>query len=350
MSLLDTIMQACRDSHLPMVQTAFGNPGVEAAFQIMEMAKTLYQHVDPERIRGQVVIFRVISPPPEPAPQMPAELPVDFASLANVTIEDLVLEVVPDGRAYRRELGTRTVQEIAVQSVVYRYHAGRDEFLAKTESKVVFRYDASARSQFSVPTLANLRDALQHYARENIRESTCYIFQSVWQDPNRLFLRARPEAVMRNSLVQFLRNRMCSDHDVWPEQIVDESHPVDIRVKPKFSNNRLMLIEIKWLGDSVAGDGHITARHREPRAQEGAQQLAQYLDDQRRFAPSHVVQGYYVVIDARRNNLREAATTISRTDGMHFENIELALNPAPHQTRRDFDPPYRMFARPVCCD
>jgi hypothetical protein len=143
---------------------------------------------------------------------------------------------------------------------------------------------------------------------------------------------------------------MGAEHDVWPEQVVDESHPVDIRVQPRLSNNRLMLIEIKWLGCSVADDGHITARHKTPRAQEGADQLAQYLDDQRRFAPTRVIQGYYVIIDGRRENLNEGMTEICRLDGMHYEDKELEFDPAHHDTRRDFDPPYRMFARPVCTD
>jgi hypothetical protein len=212
------------------------------------------------------------------------------------------------------------------------------------------RLAPAARSQFAVPTFSNLREALQHFARENIRESTCYIFRNVWKGDNRLFFRAKPEATIRNSLTQFLRNSMGADHDVWPEQNVDESHPVDIQVKPRFNNNRLMLIEIKWLGWSVAEDGHVTARHKNPRAQEGANQLAQYLEDQRRFAPSSVIQGYYVIIDGRRENLHEGAITIQRIDGMHYESKELDFSPAHHETRKDFDPPYRMFARPICID
>ena len=233
---------------------------------------------------------------------------------------------------------------------MYRYSAGHEEFLAGSQRKPVLRLDPSARSQFSVPTFSNLREALQHYARENVRESTCYVFHHVWRDHNRLFLTAKPEAIMRNSLTQFLRNRLDAEHDVWPEQNVDESHPVDVQVKPRFSNNRLMLIEIKWLGWSVAADGHVTARHGNPRAQEGADQLAQYLDDQLRFAPSNVIQGYFVIIDGRRHDLREGATGISRANGLYFEDKELTFNPAHHETRRDFDAPYRMFARPICDD
>lgn len=70
----------------------------------------------------------------------------------------------------------------------------RERFLAKSENKNVLRLDASARSQFSVPTFSNLSEALQHYARENVRESTCYIFKDVWHDANRLFLKAGPES------------------------------------------------------------------------------------------------------------------------------------------------------------
>jgi len=329
----------------------FGNAGVDAVFQIMETAKTLYQHVEPERIAGRVVIYKVIPQVSGVFAPDSAEGPAaDFASLANLAISDLTCEIAADGQVYLRQLNEKTLEELAKCAVVYYYRATHEEFLAGSERKTVLRLDASARSQFSVPTFSNLREALQHYARENVRESTCYVFVEVWSDNNRLFLRAKPEEKMRDSLVQFLRNRLGADHDVWPEQVVDESHPVDIRVKPRFTNNRLMLIEIKWLGYSVAKDGHITARHQNPRAQEGADQLAQYLEDQRRLAPSSVIQGYYVIIDGRRKDLREGANTISRADGMFFEDKELTFNPAHHDERPDFDPPYRMFARPICSD
>jgi hypothetical protein len=109
-----------------------------------------------------------------------------------------------------------------------------------------------------------------------------------------------------------------------------------------------MLIEIKWLGYSVAEDGHITARHKDRRAQEGADQLAKYLDEQRTSAPSRVIQGYYVIIDGRRENLSEGATTITSADGMFYEDKDLVFNPDHYAQRNDFDRPYRMFARPVC--
>ena len=345
--ILEAIVRVCAETHVPMAEEVFGKPGLDAIFHVMETAQNLYKHVEPERIAGEVIIFEMIAQSNSKEQKYATDLPADFSALANQDVKDLLLEVGSDGRVYIR---TKTVsgEELATTAIVYRYRRGREEFLAGNQIKPVLRLDLIAHSQFSIPTFPNLREALQNYAVENVRESTCYIFNQVWADRHRLFFKAAPETDLRRSLTQFLRNRFGADHDVWPEQIVDESHPVDIRMMPKFSNNRLMLIEIKWLGFSIADDGHITARHKEPRAQVGADQLAQYLDDQLRFGPSHVIQGYYVIIDGRRENLREGTTTISRADGMHFETKEIAFDPAPHKRRNDFDQPYRMFARPIC--
>lgn len=349
-SLPEIIEEISKTAYVPMAEAAFGTAGVDAIFKVMELTKSLYRYVEPERITGTVVIFKTIPTQINTQSASQAERPADLAALASLNITDLVLEIGSDGCAYRRHVDIARLDTLAANSVIYCYKGGDEEFWAGTERKPVVRMDAAARSQFSIPTLSNLREALQHYERENVRESTCYLFKQAWQDNKRLFFKASPEAKMRDSLTQFLRNRLGGDHDVWPEQNVNEKNPVDIRVQPKFTNNRLMLIEIKWLGYSVADDGHITARHKEPRAQEGATQLAQYLDEQLRTAPSHVVQGYYVIIDGRRENLREGATEISRTNGLHYELKDITFSIAPHLTRHDFDHPYRMFARPVCCD
>lgn len=353
MNIAEVIIEICRESHVPMAQEVFGDAGLNAIFQVMETVQALYRHVEPERIGGQVIIFRDTTPPTAGTAARQRGPVADFATLANQDIENLCFEIAVDGRPYVHDLGQRPFEQLAQTGVVYRYYAETEEFLAGTQRKPVFRFDASARSQFSVPTFSDLREALTHYARDNVRESTCYIFRRVWRDANRLFFNAGPEDLMRDSLVQFLTNRLGGNHDIWPEQIVNEANPVDIRVRPRFQNNRLMLIEIKWLGDSAAANGHVTARHRNARAQEGADQLAFYLDEQRRTAPAHVIQGYYVIIDARRRNLPENAlepATITRADGLHYENAELTFDPARHEARLDFDPPYRMFACPVCID
>ena len=152
---------------------------------------------------------------------------------------------------------------------------------------------------------------------------------------------------MRRSLDRFLKASLGAGYEVRPEQVMDESHPVDIKVTYTPAN-RLMIIEIKWLGDSRDGSGHVTVEHRDARAKEGATQLADYLDQNRAQAPFHVCHGYYVIIDARRRRLRPDATTINRQDGLHYANQDIAFNPEYHRLRRDYDTPYRMFAEPVC--
>lgn len=352
-NIADIIADICRESHVPMANEVFGPSGVDAVFQVMETVQTLFRLVDPERISGEVLVYKVVQPEVNPKTTTAASAPVDFASLANQNIQNLCFEIESDGLPHDRIHGVWTPVELAEKAVVYRYQSWSEEFLVGTYRKKVLQFDKSARSQFSVPTFSNLRVALQHFARESVRESTCYIFRKIWHDSNRLFLNAGPESTMRDSLTQYLRNRLGGEHDIFPEQNVNEKNPVDIRVQPRLQNNRLMIIEIKWLGNSVASDGHVTAAHRDSRAQEGAEQLADYLDQQRQSAPSRVIQGYYVIIDARRRNLPQNAysdASIARVDGFHFESQAISFNPAPHTTRPDFDEPFRMFATPICID
>jgi hypothetical protein len=153
---------------------------------------------------------------------------------------------------------------------------------------------------------------------------------------------------MRQSLANFLAARLDASHEVREEQGVDESHPVDVKVTRLFSN-RLAIIEIKWLGDS-RDRNHITVRYRDSRALEGAKQLADYLDMNRASAPNQVTRGYLVVIDARRRGLAETTTSISRTEGMHYRDIEIEYAVHHDQLRDDFEKPLRMFAEPVCRD
>lgn len=347
---LETIVRVCEEAYLRMIEAVFGKPGVDAAFQVMDTAKLLYKHVELERIDGRVIIYRILQPDAVAPALGKASAAANFAAMANQQNGDLIIEVRPDGQVYSHAGVPVDLEELSRSALVYHWHGGEEEFLAGAQRKTVIKLDQTAHSQFAVPTFPNLREALQNFAVENVRESTCYIFRQVWHGQNRVFFNAKPEATMRNSLTQFLRNRIGGEHDVWPEQNVDERHPVDIRVQPRLSNNRLMLIEIKWLGWSADQDGHITVRYGNRRAQEGADQLAGYLNAQLQSAPSRVIQGYYVIIDGRRDNLSEGMTTICRADGMYYESKDISFNPAHHTVRRDFDVPYRMFARPLCTD
>jgi len=178
-----------------------------------------------------------------------------------------------------------------------------------------------------------------------IRHSSCFIFQKCWYDKKRIFLKNAPEDLMRDSLHQFLHGHMRGDVEVRPEQNIDGLNPVDIKVT-WFNSNRLALIEIKWLGKSRT-ETSITANHTEARARAGAQQLADYLQQNKPQSPLQTTRGYPVVIDARRGNTKLTTETLPASDGMKYAASEIEYSPKFHEQRSDFEIPIRMFAEPV---
>jgi hypothetical protein len=151
---------------------------------------------------------------------------------------------------------------------------------------------------------------------------------------------------MRRSLFKYLYDVLSGDAEIRPEQIVDESHPVDIKVTWTFAN-RLALIEIKWIGDSRQPDGSSATSYRDARARSGAKQLAEYLDANRQLTPTHHTKGYLVVFDARRAGLGEGVDIVSREQGLQFERQEVEYDPEYHKERRDFAKPLRFFVEPI---
>jgi hypothetical protein len=238
---------------------------------------------------------------------------------------------------------------LAKAAVVYEYRNREEYFLAGNERKEMIRFDPTAESQFAVPTFFTLREALNAYAEEHVRLSGCPVLSKTWADSSRLFFKPGPEREMRRSLTHFLKSRLGASYEVRPEQPMGESNPVDIKVTYSPAK-RLMIIEIKWLGDSRNEAGGIGVSYRDARAKQGAKQLADYLDRNAAQAPLHVTQGYYVIIDARRRGLRQDSTTISKEDGLFYADKEVVFDPEYHLLRPDFDVPRRMFAEPKYLD
>jgi hypothetical protein len=229
---------------------------------------------------------------------------------------------------------------------VYLYSSRQEFFVIKGDHKRISNPSSTHASVFSIPTFRVLKEALLDYRSRMIRTSRCKIFAQVWRDDNRLLLRSKPEASMRDSLVQFLTSVLGGDVEARPEQNVDESHPVDVKVTWLFTN-RHAIIELKWLGKSV-GLGGETTTYTDARARHGADQLAQYLDNDTVQAAQKITKGYLVLIDARRRGVTETSASIDRTNGMHYEHRDIDFDPKHHLLRNDFEEPIRMFAEPVC--
>ena len=205
-----------------------------------------------------------------------------------------------------------------------------------------------------MPTFFDLDRALRHYANGLARYSTCHILRAIWVDDKRLVLVNKPEQIMRRSLAQFLRCTL-RDHElveIREEQNVDETHPVNIKVTWSFSN-RIAIIEIKWMGDSVhIGGLRLSTNYRDQRARDGAFQLAEYLENNRQHAPMHVTRGYLVVYDARRRGLhkRPVKQYLSRGNAIYYVDREIQFDPRYELIRDDFAPPVRIYLEPTSAD
>ena len=239
------------------------------------------------------------------------------------------------------------VEQLASMGVVFCHDQGNERFVIGNEEIPLPRVYSGQQSYFTIPTYANLDDALAYFSNPVVRTSSCRILCTIWHDQNRLFLVEKPEDTIQHSLRSFLRYTLRGDAEIMREQNVDDTHPVDIRVSFQFTNN-VALIEVKWLGKSKHADGSLATEYRARRALDGADQLATYLDQFKVSSPFSVVRGYLVVLDARRRGLNSGATSVSETDGMHYAKQEIAFNPRFEDMRKDFSQPLRMFAAPIC--
>lgn len=331
-----------------MAGEIFGQEGIDAVFDIMEVLWDVYKYVEPELLGGPIIVVRPIGDV-SPLSGQVHEVLTDCALLSGRVPTGFVIEVGKARRLLVAQPGAIDIPRLPENAVVYEFRGLTERFMAGTRSQEVIKIDALAASQFSIPTFPNLRAALQHYDLEFVRYSSCPILSEAWTNNHRLFLKLKPEEKMRNSLTWFLKIRLGGDYEVRPEQNMDESHPVDIKVTQSLSN-RLAIIEIKWLGDSCDNSGAITVRYRDHRVREGAKQLAGYLEMNKQQAPLRITRGYYVIIDARRQGLKPGTTSITRADGLHYKNVEISFDIRYEEVRDDFEKPFRMFAEPQCTD
>lgn len=341
--IANIIRETCQESPGLMFSRIFGSSGVDAFCKIAEEIRRLYKNIDLNSVSGDILIF--ISVASVNDSESKARESIRFEDLTNQKIPNIVLEISDDCIYQRNDLSPNQVEQISVNAVVYRYSNKKEEFWGNGECKAPTRLDSVALSQFNIPTFESIDEALQNYSRDNIKESTCYLFREVWHDSKRIHFKNKPESKMRDSLVNFLRARMGSDYDIRPEVNVDESHPVDVQIQSILDPKKIVLIEIKWLGKSVdQGGDKISTEYTETRAHGGIKQLADYLDLQQQTSPSSILRGYCVIIDGRRKNASVIGGEISLADGMHYENCIINAK----ISKPNLMPPKRMFAVPIC--
>jgi hypothetical protein len=343
---LDVMHNVVQDLYITMVAQQHGNAGATALTKLLVIIRGIYRHIDPEALAHPIVVFKAINDSARPIPEGDAIIVRALELLVNETQGPLTLQLLDNGHLLLWRRGDIAAEALASDAVVYKYESRSETFFARSEHRLVPKLHSAHASNFAVPTFGTLRSALDYYKTRLARLSSCEILTQAWYDENRLYFKAKPEATMRRSLTQFLYSTL-RGAEVRPEQIVDETHPVDIKVTWVLTN-RLALIEIKWLGDSKDPKGEDATGYTAVRARSGAKQLADYLDDNRQFAPQHVTRGYLVIFDARRRGLNQATKTIDRANGLYYASVEIKFDPEYHKTRSDFEEPIRMFVEPRC--
>lgn len=351
----DRVKEIVNSLYVSLILEAYGETGVTTLRDVLETLHRLFQFIEPELIKGSLLVFKLLdrnaSPIDLPGPlrfNNPQYLAQEYA--ADSTLHNSAIQICGNGDLLFWKDFNLGVARLHERAIVYSYRARQDIFFIRENQHIVPNPSPVYASIFSIPTFRLLRDALEDYKRRWIRTSRCRIFCTAWhggESSLRLFFRNGPESTMRRSLVQFLDTVLGGIAEIRPEQVVDETHPVDIKVTWMFSN-RLSLIEIKWLGKSINDEGKITQGFTDYRAREGAQQLADYLNTNYAEVPTHQTRGYLVVIDGRRRGLSNSSKSISLRNGFWYEDKEITYNPTFHLIREDFEEPVRMFAEPIC--
>lgn len=258
----------------------------------------------------------------------------------------LTIQLLEDGRlaVWHEELDSLPDGE---SFLLYCYRGPHNEVIVTPTREHSVPQLNAAPSYFAVPYFLELEDALIDYGQNVARRSDCEIFSKVWHDSSRYIFRARPEIEMRRSLQSYLRHtlRNHSEVNVMPEQNVNETRPVDLKVIWGDAN-RTALVEIKWLGASASTDGtRFTQKFSASRAREGITQLVEYLDLYDRESGHEETRGYLVVYDGRRRRLKPTTSRLSREDAFYYRNLEIQFQPE-MLDRPDLAPPVRMFCEP----
>ena len=341
----DVMHRALANQPLIKAQEVFGEEGVTRLKQLLNFLRIQGQFCRVNR-KTQLTVFAPIGIHSELDEKrlVQAERILNGKTI-NGVLDLAAIEIRPDGTAFLWKGNVNSPLQNQTDAIVYSLVQEVEEFRIGEQCLTVDKFLPGAPSQFLLHHFDDLRKALLDYGHSLARHSTCPTLREAWQDPDRRFwFGPGPEHRLRTSLSHYLRCCMRFD-DYWvrPEQNIDESHPIDIKLTAQMST-REALIEIKWIGKSRSGDGaRFTANYGESRANKGAEQLANYLDNHKRNSPASDTLGYLVVFDCRRHGVKASTKSLTAKQQCHFATREITYNPDYHSTRSDFEKPIRLF-------
>ncbi len=335
-----------KDQFLLMAINEFGNSIIEKVFKLTDGITEIYRQLDYNSFEH--VVICVSANAEKVLHTYDKDLKNDFSSVnifATKSGTSILIEINENGSFTTIMDVTIDIDHIKHRGVVYSYTKNNDEELIYTCNKSSkLTPIPGADTYFSIQTFKSLDTALEQYAIKRALYSECNFLKEAWLDENRIFFKPSPESLLRDSLTDFLK--ITFREEVRPEQIVDTSHPVDIKVTWQMVN-RIALIEIKWLGKSlpVLGD-NFSSTYTDNRARSGAQQLSEYLEANKIQTPDKNSKGYLVVFDARRWQTNKHTNSINNHNGNYYRNKEIIYDPKFDELRSDFAKPIRFFMEP----
>lgn len=358
---IENLTALVKTDYLGHARISFGEDGTAAIVSLLDAIKLIYQRCPPECLPGTLTVVRGITASPlSPTISRLGSIERfnDYETLGikiqkNPPLNYIFIEVFMDGTLGMISLDSDIDLAVIAQSgIVYRYESSTDLIISKNYRDFLPKVSPHLRSNFAVPTFSSLEETFKHYAADLALHSQCRLLKGVWEggvDGARLVLANKPESLMRDSLVQALQ-LLHRDASVRPEQNTDETKPVDIRVE-WFGTGASALIEIKWIGKSTAISKNPAPQptyteYGLARVQEGAKQLSDYMDREKRHSNASAPRGYLVVFDARRKNVKSANDKLSKQDATHYENDKLVLSPDYSKSRADFAPVVRFYMHP----
>ena len=342
-----TFKQIAQQMYISMIVRDYGEQAHKRLVELTDSIATIYRYL-PYMMFKKIFIYRSVGGEKQTKVKRSKSKRVNsLESFASMSGESMIIECINETCFDVWVDVSLSISSIRRTSIVYSFNGstGEETFFGKKESKVLPPI-LESNSYFAIQTYKDLDYALEEYGYKAARFSTCPILKEVWADPNRIFLIPKPEKYMRDSLISFLNYRLRGT-EVRPEQVVDRSHPVDIKVTWSLANH-LALIEIKWIGKTLdtKGKRSMKTSYTEKRALFGAKQLKDYLESNKLFVHNKITKGYLTVFDARRARCKTSTKTLSIDDGLKFVNKEIMYDPDYSSFRNDFARPVRFFMQP----
>lgn len=357
---LENVQRIVAAAYFAHARETFGPEGQERVLQLLNSVRLIFQRISPEQVVTSLTVIQpiesnleqpLLAGMGEPSKRSPYEQ-IASLLLGAKREQHICVEIRSDGELeivfLEKEIDLLAISNAAI---VFQYRDYTDIIVVGEKRETLPKLATGLASNFATATISELKVALQHYS--NIAgPSCCYVLAEIWEggvNGPRLVLRNRPEAMMRRSLELALSSSL-RDATVRPEQNTDETKPVDLRIE-WFGSQSSALVEIKWLGKSVAkaegkGQEGTYTKYGPARAQSGADQLADYMDRERRYTPTKALLGFLVVFDARRRNLKGPFDLLTQEEALYFQDSDLSFDPNYSQTRRDFAEPIRYFLTP----